>query len=103
MPPLPHSIALHLFLLSTICSIVVHHRTSPIKGWLLFFVDYLSPTSLPSACVVIGYVLLHDPCCPPQTPPVLVAIVQKDEGMIGGGDGDNNVTHIMGEDKQCNY
>ncbi len=38
----------------------------------------------------------------PKPPPVHVTNVQKEEGMIGGGNGDNNMTHIGREDKWHN-
>jgi hypothetical protein len=35
----------------------------------------------------------------PKHPPVHVATVLKEEGVIGGGNGDNKVTHIAREDE----
>jgi hypothetical protein len=46
-------------LLSAACSIIFHHHTAPINGWLLFFVGCLSPMFLPSAHVIVGHVLPH--------------------------------------------
>jgi hypothetical protein len=55
-----HSITLRPLLSSAACSIIFHHCTAPINGWLLFFVGCPSPTLLPSARVVVDRVLPHN-------------------------------------------
>ncbi len=38
----------------------------------------------------------------PHTPPVHIVTVQKEDSMIGSGNGDNDVTHVVGEDERHN-
>ncbi len=64
-------------------------------------------------------VILHPLCCPllvsllaassltiliahPKHPLVCITTIQKDKGMIGDGNNDNNVTHVTGEDEWRN-